>query len=81
MTSGVLGARVRPLHKKNHTFDKHKNELPLYVHKANHMVFKAQPLVIGQFEKPSHQKKNQLCFTFYVIGWCYHVDKSQGAGF
>ena len=52
----------------------------LYVHKAHHADIKNQRLVIGQLENPANQKQPAL-FFFFVIGWCSHIDQSQGTGF
>ena len=50
------------------------------VHKAHHVDIKNQSLVIGQFKNRANQKQPAL-FCFFVIGWCSHIDQSQGAGF
>ena len=52
----------------------------LYVHKAHHADIKNQHLVIGQLKNPANQKHPAL-FCFFVIGWCSHIDQSQGTGF
>ena len=52
----------------------------LYVHIAHHANIKNQRLVIGQLKNPANPKQRAL-FCFFVIGWCSHIDQSQGTGF